>query len=1182
MTKDVVGQSPPITSVASAEEGLLVSLDRCGRVDLGLIASLYGKDEGAIIAELSDLIFHDPETRTWQTADCYLSGNVRAKLKAARAAGPGYARNAEALELVQPEDILPGDIDANLGAPWIPESDIRAFAAGLFGVPAASIRVAHLAKDAVWSVDAGYAAERSVAATADCGTARANGTWLFELALNLKTPVIYDTVRSGDREERVVNREATLAAAEKQAQIKDRFRSWVFAEPERCERLVRLYNDTYNDSRPRLFDGSHLEFPGMNQTIALRPHQVDAVWRGMSSGNTLLAHVVGAGKTFTMAATGMKLRAAGLVKKPMYVVPNHMLEQFAREFQQLYPNAKLLVATKDDLARGRRKMLTAKVASGEWDGIIVTHSSFERMAMSRGYRERFLREQIAEYEGLMRDHARGRDDASRAHRNIIKTIEKQKARREERLKELLAEDKKDDGLVFDELGVDHLFVDEAHFFKNLETPTKMDRVAGIQAGGSERAFDLYMKCRYLHERHPGHGVTFATGTPISNTMVEMFTMQRFLDLEGLKGRGIEHFDAWAATFGEVINTMEISPDGASLRPRSRFARFLNLPELQQMFRSFADVQTAEMLDLPRPALEGGKATVVASPMSAEQSRLQGELVARYEKLRTQKVDPRDDNALNITTDGRKLALDARLLSSTAGAFTGSKIEAAIENVVAIHRRTTAARGTQLVFCDLGVHPAPWGFSVYEEIAAKLQARGIPRGEIAAVGDADSDAKKQALFERVRNGSVRVLIGSTTKMGTGMNVQKRLVALHHLDAPWKPAEVEQREGRILRQGNENAEVRIYRYVTEGSFDAFMWQALETKQRFISQVMTGESAVRRAEDIAGQELSYAEVKAIASGNPAVLTLAEAEAELQRLSILKKNHADEQYLARRSIRELPERIAHFERRIAGLAQDLETLTAEAHVRDRPDQEALGGRLKSLPERVRETGRFPLGRFRGLGFGLVIHAQGSREVYLEGATTRFAPLARESHGPRAVLNALERLAGSYQAELATARSELAIAEGQLRDHKARLDVPFAHERYLSELGELRDRLKAALSGTGKESEGTPLPPAAELAERIQGLRASATIEAAPERQPGRFRAEAPVTTRIRRRAEAVPGETEPDSPPRPAAASPALCGLPVPAPAPALSELTLPRLALGREPRKSPRPVVRSFEPGRQLSLF
>ena len=694
MTEDVVGKTRAVTQVQSAEEGLLVSLNQRGAVDLPFIATLYGKPEQQVIAELGDLIFLDPESKTWQTADAYLSGDVRAKLKTAMRAGSDYARNADALSRVQPEDVLPGDIDAGLGAPWIPESDIQAFAAKLFRVDSASVPVAHLKKDAVWSLDAGYAAKASVAATSEFGTQRANGAWLLELALNMKSPTIYDTFRDGDREERVVNQEETLAAREKQKLIKERFRSWIFTDPERTERLVRLYNDTYNNLRPRLFDGSHLDFPGMNQT---------------------------------MAATGMKMKQAGLIKKPMYVVPNHLLEQFAREFMQLYPNARLLVAAKEDLTRDRRKFLTAKIASGEWDGIIVTHSSFERIGMSREHQEKFLREQIAEYDELLREHAADRG----ANRNLIKTIEKQKAAREERLKDLLARDKKDDGLVFEELGVDHVFIDEAHYFKNLETPTKMERVAGIQTGGSERAFDIYMKARYLSEQHPGHGVTFATGTPISNTMVEMYTMQRFLDPEGLKNRGLEHFDAWAATFGEVIDTMEISPDGAGLRPRSRFARFTNLPELQQMFRAFSDVQTADMLDLPRPRLQGGKAIVVACPMSEEQRELQQELVARYERLRSERVDPREDNALAITTDGRKLATNARMLSAKAEDFPGSKVNRLVENVADIWKQTAPTRGTQMIFADIGVNPTPWRYSVYDDVIEKLVASGIPREQIAA-------------------------------------------------------------------------------------------------------------------------------------------------------------------------------------------------------------------------------------------------------------------------------------------------------------------------------------------------------------------------------------------------------------------------------------------------------------------
>ena len=1208
MSRDVVGRTPPVTRVASAEEGLLVSLNQRGTVDLTFISGLYGKPEEAIIQELGDLIYRDPASGAWETADQYLAGDVRAKLKAAEAAGPDYARNVEALSEVQPEDILPGDIDANLGSPWIPESDIRAFASDLFGVPSAAIRIGHLTKDALWSVDADYAATASVAANADYGTQRANGVALLEQALNLKTPVIYDIVRSGDREERVVNQEDTLAAREKQAKLKERFRSWIFSDPDRTERLVRIYNDIYNNLRPRLFDGSHLDFPGLNQTIHLRPHQEDAVWRGMSSGNTLLAHAVGAGKTFTMAATGMKMKQAGLIHKPMYVVPNHMLEQFGREFQQLYPNAHLLIAGKEDFAKERRKLLTAKIASGAWDGIVVTHSSFERIGMSKAYQERFLREQIAEYDALLCDRASFGSD--KAQRNLIKTIEKQKARREEKLKSLLAEEKKDDGLVFDELGVDHLFVDEAHYFKNLETPTKMDRVAGIQTGGSERAFDLFMKARYLGERHPGHGVTFATGTPISNTMVELYTMQRFLDPEGLESRGIGHFDGWAATFGQVVDSMEISPDGASLRPRSRFARFVNLPELQSMFRAFADVQTADMLNLPRPALEGGKPHIVACPMSDEQAATQQKLVERYERIRKEKVDPREDNALAITTDGRKLALDARLVSPEAEDHPGSKVNALADNVAAIRERTNASRGTQLIFCDMGVHPTAWGYSVYDDIREKLEARGIPASEIASIGDADTDGKKQALFDKVRSGSVRVLLGSTQKMGTGTNVQKRLVALHHVDAPWKPAEVEQREGRILRQGNANKEVAIYRYVTEGSFDAYMWQALETKARFIGQVMTGDITARSADDIGGQELSYAEVKAIASGNPAVLTLAEADAELQRLSILRKNHADEQYLARRALRELPETIERTKRRIHGLSADLATAGArpeddyriDGRPCDRTDaSELLGFRLKALPEKVRQTSRYPLGQWRGLKFGIVLHPLGAPEIYLEGEATRHQQLSRDHHGPRAVLGAISRLLAGYPGQIDANARDLALSETQLRDYQARLGAAFGHEEYLKELAGLRDQLKAVLSGATPEPGAPELPPASELAQRIGDLKAVHSVEGTAERGTARrsVRAEEPVTRRIRRRigATAAPdldaapeAEESHEQPPAAAPAEPPAVDTrvePLKATPPVVQALPLPLHEMGQKPTAPAASgyrhrVAQSRQTGQQLRLF
>jgi N12 class adenine-specific DNA methylase/SAM-dependent methyltransferase len=1121
MHRDVVGKLAPVTEVKSAEEGLLVCLNQRGAVDLAYIAALYGKPEEAIIAELGDLIYRDPASKAWQTADDYLSGNVREKLKIAEAAGPAFARNAEALRAVQPEDVLPGDIDANLGASWIPEGDIQAFAAQLFGVPPDGVRIAHLPKDAVWSVDAGYHAERSVAATADYGTARANGTWLLELALNMKSPVIYDP-DPNDPDKRVVNQEQTLAAKEKQKAIKERFRQWVFTDPERTERLVRIYNDHFNCLRPRLFDGSHLTFPGMSQAMTLRPHQKDAVWRCMSGGNTLLAHCVGAGKSAVCAAAAMKMKQAGLRKKSIIAVPNHLLEQFAREFQQWYPNARLLVAGKEDFTKERRKFLTAKIASGDWDAIIVTHSSFERIGMSAAFQERFLREQIAEYDRLLIDSAAGKSD--RARRNLIKTIEKQKAAREARLEDLLAGEKKDDGLVFDELGADQLFIDEFQAFKNLETPTKMDRVAGVPSGGSERAFDIYMKARYLDQQHPGCGLVGATGTPITNSLAEMYTLQRYFDPDGLKTRGIEHFDGWAGTFGEVVDAMEISPDGKTLKPRSRFSKFVNLPELQMMFRSFADVQTADMLNLPRPRLAGGKATVVARPMSDEQAQLQQRLVERYERIRNSKVDPREDNALAITTDGRKLALDARMLAGGAAPNGCSKMEAMLDKVAEHWRKTTAQRGTQLIFCDMGVNPTGWGYSVYEEIVAGLVARGMPRQEIATIGEADSDAKKRALFDKVRSGQVRVLIGSTQKMGTGTNVQKRLGALHELDAPWRPDEVEQREGRILRQGNDNEEVSIYRYVTEGSFDAYMWQALETKARFINQVMTGENAARRAEDVGGQELSYAEVKAIASGNPAVLTLAEADAELQRLAVLKRNHADEQYLAGRAVKELPARIERLKGRQETLAAD--QATVKAHEQDRitiggravgndDAMEALAGQLDSLPRRVLEAQRIPLGVYRGLRFGVVIHPHSVPEAYVQGQAVRQDSLSRDHQGPRAVLNAVERLSRGHGVECDRLRQDLDIAEAQLRDYQARLGRAFAHGEHMERLTTLRDQLRAALAEpVAKEGQ----PTAGELAQRIKVLKAAHSVEAAPARtgRAGRS-AEEPVTARIRRKAEAA-----------------------------------------------------------------
>ena len=844
----------------------------------------------------------------------------------------------------------------------------------------------------------------------------------------------------------------------------------------RADALCERYNQRFNTTRLRSYDGGHLTFPGMNPEIALRPHQQDAVWRVMSGRNTLLAHAVGAGKTFEMIASGMKMQQSGLIRKPLFVVPNHMLEQFSREFYQLYPNAKLLVASKEDLSKEKRQLFTAKAASGAWDGIIMTHSSFEKIGMSPQFQESFVREQIADYEALLTDMKAGADsDAKR----LIKRIEKQKEQWEATLEELVNADAKDRGLCFEELGVDHLFVDEAHLFKNLETPTKMGQVAGVQTTGSLRAFDLFMKSRYLDQY--GHGTTFATGTPVSNSMVEMYTMSRFLAPELLQERGISHFDGWAAVFGEIVDTVELSPDSQSLRQNRRFAKFVNLPELLQIFHSFADVKTSEMLQLPIPAIVGGKAAVIATPMTPYQQRIQESLVERYERVRGGQVDPRVDNALKITTDGRKLALDARLCLPHLPADEG-KLDAVAEQVHDIWQRTTESKATQLVFCDLGVSNKNGQFSVYDAVIQKLRARGIPREEIANIGDSNTDTKKARLFEQVRNGDVRILLGSTQKMGTGTNVQERLVALHHVDAPWKPAEVEQREGRILRQGNAHDTVELYRYVTEGSFDAYMWQTLQTKAAFINQIMQGDMSIRRIEDMDEQSLSYAEVKAIASGNPAVLTLAKMDMELQRLTQLARAHKNEQYRIRQSIRQVADTDLPFlHRRQARLQTDLATIEAHGgteqpalvlHGRTITDPKQAQEQLRALVEKQWDqlalrleqappgtVKRVVIGQFGGLDIELGLEKGMQRLM----GTLSINGEMRISHSlrgpgsdrlPTYLHELAERLAELGQ----EATEEQTYLETRLDSLHTRLGLPFEQEATLTQLTEMRNELQTLL----------------------------------------------------------------------------------------------------------------------------
>ena len=899
-----------IESAGTPKEALLVTLNEKGRVDLEHMASLLARLVDEFLPDLKGMVFLNPQTKQWETEDQYLSGNVREKLVEADAASVTDVRfreNVEALKSVQPQDLPATEIDVRLGASWLPPTDVQQFTHELLGVPS-GVQVGHIHALGSWHLTAEWNAKGATANTTDWGTNRYTALELIEETLNLKTPTVYDYV---DKKP-VVNAQHTEAAREKQERIKEQFTKWIWADDERRERLCRLYNDTFNHSRLRTFNGEHLTLPGASSVIQLHGHQKSGVWRILQTDNTLLGHVVGAGKTFTMVAAAMELKRLKLANKPLFAVPNHMLGQFSTELLMLYPGANILVAGKEDFEARSRQKLFSRIATGNWDAVIVTHSGFERIPLSHETQVKFFEEQLEELEKIKREHA------DPENRRLVKELEKAKKRLEARLEDLAAAHKKDNTLTFEELGVDRLFVDEAHYFKNLFYVSKMTRIAGLPQTASERAFDMYLKVRHVQSVNNGGGVVFATGTPIANSMAEMFTMQRYLQPQALQKHNLHHFDGWAATFGEPVTAMELSPDGAGYRLNTRFARFINVPELMQIFRQTADVQTAQMLNLARPKLEGEKPAIRNAPASEELKKFVEGLAKRAESLRTGRVDPREDNMLKITTEGRKAALDLRLMRPSLPDDPQSKVNLAVEKIHQIWDATRENRLTQLVFCDLST-PVDKGFSVYRDMADKLKRLGVPDGEIAFIQDYDADNAKLALFRAVREGKIRVLFGSTQKMGSGTNVQERLIALHHLDAPWRPADVEQREGRILRQGNRNASVQIYRYVTEGSFDAYMWQTLETKAKFIAQVMSGDMTVRRLEDMDSAALTYAEVKAIASGNPLVIEKAQVDAELIRLTRLRSAHAEEQYRIRNGLRHSHEEVETWTERLARLREDL-----------------------------------------------------------------------------------------------------------------------------------------------------------------------------------------------------------------------------------------------------------------------
>lgn len=1053
----------PRRSVATATDprsALLVALNERGCVDLSFMAELLHQQPHELLPELKGLVFLNPKTQCWETDDDYLCGNVREKLQTAEAAvhlDSRFQANVDALREVQPEDLVSTDIDARLGSTWLPPPDIKQFAEDLLCESGVHVKYAPVI--GAWTVRADWNVVSSVANSTEWGTERRSAIELLEDALNLKTPTVYDRDSHGDAT--VVDGPATEAARDRQQKLKDRFQTWVWEADERRERLCRMYNDQFNAVRLRTFSGEHLTLPGASSAIVLHRHQKAAVWRILQTPNCLLGHVVGAGKSYTMVAAAMELKRLGLARKPLLVVPNHMLGQFSSELLTLYPGANLLVATREDFEKKRRQTLMSRIATGNWDAVIVTHSGFEKIQVSRATQEAFFKEQIEELEFAIVEQRQERGSA------IVKELEKAKKRLQTRLQLLSADDRKDEGLSFEQLGVDRLFVDEAHYFKNLFYVTKMTRIAGLPQTASQRAFDMLLKVRHVQEQNHGGGVVFATGTPIANSVAEMFTMQRYLQMSTLKALHVDHFDSWAGTFGEPVTAMELSPDGAGYRLNTRFARFINVPELMQQFRQVADIQTQGMLKLAIPALRGGKPTVVSAPASRQLKDIVKELVVRADAIRARRVLPNEDNMLLVTTDGRKAALDLRLHDSMLPDFPESKVNRAVAIIERIWRETEEERSTQLVFCDLSAPSGGLGFSVYEDIRQKLVSAGVPANEVAFIQDARTDAAKAALFRDVRTGAVRVLLGSTQKMGSGTNVQDKLVALHHLDAPWRPADVEQREGRILRQGNSNAEVQVFRYVTEESFDAYMWQTLETKAKFIAQVMSGNSSLRRMEDIDGAALTYAEVKAIASGNPLVIEKAQVDSEVARLSRLRSEHVESQFSIRSQTRQASEEIPRLERRIEALQSDIasrvdtrgDRFVVELGKDILTERGVAGELLIREAEKLRGTKREQLiGRFAGFEIWVADSFTTEMPILIRGATTHTAYAQKTALG---TMRAVEHVVGYLEERLQDTTSKLTQTRRRLADLTAQNGLPFEYAEKLSTLLRRQSELFSALDLT-------------------------------------------------------------------------------------------------------------------------
>ena len=1082
--KRTIKPHKPVTEVDTADEALAVSMGEKAAIDMEYMMELSSKSEEELFSDLKGVIFLNPLYEygnsyepKYLMADEYLSGNVREKLATAKRSATlypeDYTANVQALEKVQPKDLTASEISVRLGATWMPPEIFQQFMFEFLDTPRYAqwnIKVHYSQFTGEWNIEGKSYDRSNVKAYSTYGTSRINAYKIIEETLNLKDVRIFDYIEDEEgKKKAVLNKKETAIAQAKQELIKQGFQDWIWAEPTRREKLTKMYNEKFNSIRPREYDGSHIVFNGMNPEIELREHQKNAVAHILYGGNTLLAHAVGAGKTFEMVAAAMESKRLGLCNKSLFVVPNHLTEQWAAEFLQLYPAANILVATKRDFETKNRKKFCGRIATGDYDAVIIGHSQFEKIPMSIERQRAILEQQLEELTDGIMDLKRNRGENF-----SIKQLEKSKKSVKQKLEKLNDQSRKDDVVTFEELGVDRLFIDESHYYKNLYLYTKMRNVGGIAQTEAQKSSDLFMKCRYLDELTGGRGTVFATGTPISNSMVELYTIQRYLQYNTLVKNNLQHFDSWASTFGETVTAVELTPEGTGYRAKTRFAKFYNLPELMAMFKEVADIKTADMLELPVPEAHFHNVAVKPSEMQKE---MVASLAERAEKVRGGGVDSSVDNMLKITNDGRKLALDQRMLNDMLPDFEGSKINACVDNIYRIWEETADKKSAQLVFCDLSTPKNDGTFSVYNDIRKKLIERGVPESEVRFIHEADTDVKKKELFQKTRKGEVRVLLGSTQKMGAGTNVQDRLIALHDVDCPWRPSDLEQRSGRIIRQGNSNPDVDIYRYVTEQTFDAYLYQLVEGKQKFASQIMTSKSPVRSAEDIDETALSYAEIKMLATGNPYIKEKMDLDIQVQKLKLLKSNFLSERYaLEDKIIKYYPQRITALENRIEGLKQDVET--AKQHPKPTDDR-FVGMEVKGVfysekadagkaiieaCKQMNSPDPIPLGKYRGFETELLFNtAERNYEVRLKGATSRNVPLGDDAHGNIIRLdNGIERFAES----LSLAENDLENTKNQLETAKKEVQKPFIGEEELKTKLARLDELNILLNMDKRDNE--------------------------------------------------------------------------------------------------------------------